>query len=128
MPLKKVFIKYVNIVGMRHHSDDSELPVNTPFVLKLEPDNQYDSRAVRVVNRSDNKTMAYLSRASRSLIAPLLEYHVVSGNLFLNPKMPAKVHYNKITQKCALGFYAQEQYIERIMDMYKNTGLSVTVS
>ena len=127
MPRNKVFIRYVNIVGMHYHAKTKDLTIDQPHVLKLEPDNKYDKKAVKVVDRINGETKAYLTRSSCSLIRPLLEMDLVYGDMFLKPKQPGKSVHNKVVQKCAIGFYATDQCTEMIRSLLKDSTLSLEV-
>ena len=102
-----IIIRYVNIVGMRHHAKNVELPVNQPYSFKLESDNPHDWHAIRVTDRSIDSTLDYFTRGYRSLIRPIFEQELISGEMIHKPKVPAKRVGYKMTQKCAIGFLAK---------------------
>ncbi len=68
-----IIIRYVNVVGMRHYSNEKELPLEDIFIVMQEPENKYDTKALRVVDVQHGRTKAYIMRQYRDLIRPIFE-------------------------------------------------------
>ena len=109
---------------MRHHAK-VELPVNKPYSLKLEADNPHVWCVIKVTDRSTNATQAYLTRGSRSLIRPIFEQELISTQIILKPKAPAKRVGYKITHKCAIVFFVKVENVET--NTFRGSGLSIEI-
>ena len=116
MPSKMIIIPHTNNV---------ELPVNQPHSLKVESDNPHDWRAIKVTDRSTDAIQAYFTRGSRSLIRPICEQELISGEMILKLKVPAKRVGYKMTQKCAIGLFAKVENVEKITNMFHGSGLLI---
>lgn len=64
--MKKVIIYSVFIVGMHHHGS-RQLDVGSGFIVRHEPENQYDSNALSVA--SDGQLMAYIKKEQALILS-----------------------------------------------------------
>ena len=124
---RAVTLRFVNIVGMRHHTGSDNLTINEGYVVKEDPTNRFDPHALKVTDRSSDATRAYLTRGFRSLLLPIFRQKLIHGNMYIKPKFPSKFVARKMTQKCAIAFFVKINDLETVLRLLRNTGLMVEV-
>ena len=107
---------------MAHYGFKDGLPFNGIYRLEREPDNRYDHNAVRVCDLKDGRTVGYFTRSCAKLVKTLFNENL-SKNFYC--KVKSNLHAVKKMQLCGVGFYVEDQNINKVEDLLLETGLVI---
>ena len=118
----KCHISKIHVVGMYHYSGTNQLSVGAGYELCLDPHNEYDTNAVRVVERANtSKTVAYISRFDCPIICRIFDASIAKNHKIVLKIKAATKKIGKIpTQLCNIGFYIENVKKDMLVDMMKN--------
>ena len=112
--MPKVVIEKVHAVGMRHYGI-RQLNINVRMNVVPEPNNRYDSNAIKICDDTSPTTRAYLARYHASHIKTLFDKHLVKHRVMkLKAKMPIKKIGNVSTQICNIAFLTDTINIDEV--------------
>ena len=127
--MKKVIISFVWAVGMRHWGP-RELEVGSVLYGKHEYQNPKDPNAIVLcAEKNFARTMAYLRRSDAVVISQLFKAKVIVGHCYFKVKTKVEKFGHKTgpQQKLNVGFLCQEENIEKMTDILKDSNLHVRI-